>query len=266
MASRTKARIIPPRRGTPGGTAVAARPRNIAHLKTMCSNCNLRELCLPCCGLSRAEMDVANELVFNRSRVRRGESLYRAGDRFTALYAVRNGFFKSTILLEDGRRDQVIGFSMTGEILGMDGIGSERHSCNTIALEDSDVCAIPFAGLQKLARAIPGLQRQFQRMMSREIVREQGVMLLLGSMKADERLAIFLLNLSRRFALHGYSPSKFDMRMTREEIGSYLGLTLETVSRTLSRFQDDGLISVQQKFVRILDNAGLDRMTGRQPD
>lgn len=266
MASRTTARIIPARRGTPGGSAVAARPRNIARLKTMCSTCNLRELCLPCCGLSRAEMDLANDLVFNRSRLRRGESLYRSGDRFTALYAVRNGFFKSSVLPEDGRRDQVIGFAMTGEILGMDGIGSERHTCNTIALEDSDVCAIPFAGLQNLAREIPGLQRQLQRRMSREIVREQGAMLLLGSMKADERLAIFLLDLSRRFALHGYSPSKFDMRMTREEIGSYLGLTLETVSRTLSKFQEEGLIGVRQKFVRILDNAGLDRMIGREPD
>jgi CRP/FNR family transcriptional regulator len=266
MPSKTAVRIVPARRRAPADSAVAARSGNVAHLKTLCSTCNLRELCLPCCGLTRTEMDFAKRLVFNRSRVRRGESLYRSGDRFSALYAVRDGFFKSTVLLEDGRRDQVIGFSMTGEVLGMDAIGTERHTCNAIALEDSDICAIPFAGLQKLAREIPGLQRQFQRMMSREIVREQGVMLLLGSMKAEARLAIFLLNLSRRFAAHGYSPSKFNLRMTREEIGSYLGLTLETVSRTLSKFQEQGLIGVRQKFIRILDNAGLDRLMRGEPD
>jgi CRP/FNR family transcriptional regulator len=229
----------------------------------MCSTCNLRELCPPCCGLTRAEMDVADRLVFNRPRVRRGESLYRTGDRFTSLYAVRNGFFKSTALLENGR-DQVTGFSMTGEVLGMDGIGPERHSCNTIALEDSDVCAISFARLQELAHEIPSLQRHFHKTMSREIVREHGVMLLLGSMNADERLAMFLLNLSQRFAARGYSPSEFNLRMTREEIGSYLGLKLETVSRTFSKFQEEGMIGVQQKFIRILDSACLARVMGRQ--
>src|ERR1035438_3054623 len=110
---------------------------------------------------------------------------------------------------------------MTGEVMGMDGIGPERHTCNAIALEDSDVCAIPFAGLQRLAHEIPSLQRQFHKTMSRAIVHEHGVMLLLGSMNADERLAIFLLNLSRRFATRGYSPSEFNLRMTREVIGSY---------------------------------------------
>jgi CRP/FNR family transcriptional regulator, anaerobic regulatory protein len=195
--------------------------------------------------------------------VRRGESLYRAGDRFTSLYAVRNGFFKSTAVLENGR-DQMTGFSMTGEVLGMDGIGPERHTCNTIALEDSDVRAIPFARLQALAHEIPSLQRHFHRMMSSEIVREQGVMLLLGSMNAEERVAMFLLNLSQRFATHGYSPSEFNLRMTREEIGSYLSLKLETVSRTFSKFQEGGLIGVQQKFIRILDRSGLEYVMVRE--
>jgi CRP/FNR family transcriptional regulator len=228
----------------------------------MCSTCNLRELCLLCCGLTRSEMDVADRLVFNRSRVRRGESLSRTGDRFTYLYAVRNGLFKSTALLENGC-NQVIAFSMTGEVLGMDGIGPERHTCNTIALEDSEVCAISFARLQKLAHEIPSLQRHFHRMMSREIVRKHRVMLLLGSMIAEERLAMFLLNLSQRFAARGYSPSEFNLRMTREEIGSYLGLKLETVSRTFSKFQEDGLIGVHQKLIRILDRAGLERVMDR---
>jgi len=148
----------------------------------------------------------------------------------------------------------------------MDGIAPERHTCNTIALEDSDVCAIPFARLQELAHEIPGLQHHFHRMMSREIVREHGVMLLLGSMNAEERLAMFLLNLSQRLAARGYSPSEFNLRMTREEIGSYLGLKLETVSRTFSKFQEEGLIGVQQKFIRIRDSAGLERVMGRELD
>jgi CRP/FNR family transcriptional regulator len=152
---------------------------------------------------------------------------------------------------------------MTGEVVGLDGIGPERHSCNTSALEDSDVCVIPFARLQELAREIPSLQRHFHKIMSREIVREHGVMLLLGSMNADERLAMFLLNLSQRFAAQGYSPSEFNLRTTREEIGSYLGLKLETVSRSFSKFQEQGMIGVQQKFIRILDSAGLERMMRR---
>jgi CRP/FNR family transcriptional regulator, anaerobic regulatory protein len=263
MATNTPLRIVSATRRAPLESAAALEPGKMAQFRTMCSTCNLRELCVPCCGLTRSELDIAERLVFNRSRVRRGESLYRAGDRFTSLYAVRNGFFKSTAVLENGR-DQMTGFSMTGEVLGMDGIGPERHTCSTIALEDSDVCAIPFVRLQALAREIPSLQRHFHRMMSREIVREHGVMLLLGSMNAEERVAMFLLNLSQRFAAHGYSPWEFNLRMTREEIGSYLSLKLETVSRTFSKFQEEGLIAVQQKFIRILDNAGLERVMERE--
>jgi CRP/FNR family transcriptional regulator len=262
MTANTARRINPTRQRTPMDPATAFRSGNLAQCPTKCSTCNLRELCAPCCGLTRPEMDTAVQLVFNRARVRRGESLYRKGDRFTALYAVRNGFFKSTALLENGR-DQVIGFAMTGEVLGMDGIGPELHTCNATALEDSDVCAISFAMLQKLAHQIPSLQRQFHRAMSREIVRERGVMLLLGSMNAEERIAMFLLNLSQRFAARGYSRSEFYLRMTREEIGSYLGLTLETVSRIFSKFQQEEMIEVQQKLIRILDSAGLHRVMGR---
>lgn len=263
MTINSSARVFPLRRRAPVESAVAPEPDKIAQCRSACSSCNLRELCPPCCGLTRAEKEVADRLGFTRSRVRRGDTLYRAGDRFTSLYGVRNGYFKSTAVLENGR-NQVTGFSMTGELLGMDGIGPERHTCNTIALEDSDVCAIPFAGLQELVHEIPSVQHHFHRMMSREIVREHGVMLLLGSMNADERVAMFLLNLSQRFAARGYSPSEFNLRMTRGEIGSYLGLKLETVSRILSKFQEEGLIGVQHKFIRILDGAMLERVMGRE--
>ena len=263
MTSNTTVRGIPLRRGTPGGSAAVFASDEIGRCRTVCASCSLRELCAPCCGLSAAEKEVADRLPFGRMRLRRGEILYRAGDRFTALYAVRSGFFKSTALLENGR-DQVTGFAMTGEVLGMDGIAPEQHSCNTVALEDSEVCAIAFAGLLALAQELPSLQGHFYKMMSREIVREHGMMLQLGSMNAEERLAMFLLNLSQRFAARGYSASEFNLRMTREEIGSYLGVKLETVSRTLSRFQEQGLIAVQQKFVRILDRTGLEGVLRRE--
>jgi CRP/FNR family transcriptional regulator len=231
---------------------------DLAHLRTACSSCSLRELCLPM-GLAREEIERLDRLVLTRRRVKRGEYLYRTGDGFASIYAVRSGFFKSNVNLEDGR-DQVTGFHMPGEILGLDGIGTERHSCNAVALEDSEVCAIPFGRLEEMSRELRSLQHQFHKMMSREIVRDQGVMMLLGTMRAEERLAAFLLNLSQRFVTRGYSPSEFHLRMTREEIGSYLGLKLETVSRIFSKFQAEGLIEVQQKRIRVRDADGLKRM------
>ncbi len=227
----------------------------LAELKAACANCNLRELCLPA-GLSQKELEQLDSLVSVRRKVKRGEALYRAGEPFDAVYAVRSGFFKSRVTYEDGR-DQVTGFSMAGEILGMDGISQGSHNCDAVALEDSEVCSIPYAHLEDLSREIDGLQRHFHKVMSREIVRESGVMMLLGVMRAEERIAAFLLNLSQRLSARGYSPMEFHLRMTREEIGSYLGLKLETVSRAFSKFQADSLIEVDQKHVRILDIAGL---------
>ena len=236
----------------------------VSKVRTQCSSCGLRELCLPC-GLSGADLDRLDELVYTRRRVKKGESLYQAGDVFKSLYAVRSGFFKSGVLLEDGR-DQVTAFHMPGELIGMDGIGSDRHTNNVVALEDSEVCIIVFSSLERAAMEVPALQRQFHKVMSRELVRDQGVMMLLGTMRAEERLASFLLNLSQRFVARGYSQTEFNLRMTREEIGSYLGLKLETVSRIFSRFHEEGLIAVQQKHVHILDVAKLTRLLGRQLD
>ena len=235
----------------------------LAVIKTACSNCNLRELCLPV-GLSDREMMRLDDLVSTRKRVRRGEHLYRAGQEFDSIYAIRSGFFKTDVFLEDGR-EQVTGFQMAGELMGLDGISAERHTCNAVALEDSEVCTIPFSRLEVLSREMATLQQHFHKVMSREIVRDHGVMMLLGTMRAEERLAAFLLNLSQRFTARGFSPAEFYLRMTREEIGSYLGLKLETVSRAFSRFQDEGLIAVQQKHIRILDIPGLKRLMVHQP-
>ena len=226
-----------------------------AELKTACANCNVREICQPA-GLTLEELDQLDALVDVRRNVRRGDTLYRAGEPFNALYAVRSGFFKSRITYEDGR-DQVIGFSMAGEILGMDGIGQDTHNCDAVALEDSEICSIPYGRLEELSREISSLQRHFHKIMSREIVRESGIMMLLGVMRAEERIAAFLLNLSQRLNARGYSPVEFHLRMTREEIGSYLGLKLETVSRAFSKFHKEDLIEVDQKFVRIKSIEGL---------
>jgi CRP/FNR family transcriptional regulator, anaerobic regulatory protein len=222
---------------------------NIAQLRTACSSCSLKELCLPA-GLDRHELDRLDTLVNRKRPIKRGDYLYRSGSALQSLYAVRSGFLKSCVLHDDGR-EQVAGFHMMGELLGMDAIGTGKHVCDAVALEDSDVCEIPFNDLEQLSRDIPALQQHFHRIMSREIARDYGVMLLLGSMRAEERLAAFLLNLSQRFAARGYSSTRFNLRMTREEIGSYLGLKLETISRAFSRFQDEGLISVQNKSIEL---------------
>ena len=235
--------------------AQLAAPISIATLRAACSRCNLRELCLPE-GMNEQEIDQLDKAFGTRRRIKRQQFLYRAGDLFESIFAIRSGSFKTDIVLEDGRA-QVTGFQMIGEILGLDGISNDVHACNAVALEDSEICAIPFARLESLSREIHTLQRHFHKVMSREIVRDHGVMMLLGTMRAEERLAAFLLNLSQRFTARGFSHTEFYLRMTREEIGSYLGLKLETVSRAFSRFQEEGHIAVQQKHVRILNVDGL---------
>ncbi|MDR2926564.1 MAG: fumarate/nitrate reduction transcriptional regulator Fnr [Azoarcus sp.] len=238
-------------------------PVTLTGLKKACSQCNLFELCLPF-GISETDFLRLDDLVGSQRKIKRQQPLYRSADPFEAIYAIRAGSFKSDVLLEDGR-EQVTGFQMTGEILGLDGIGTGVHSCNAIALEDSEVCVIPYARLEEFARSIEGLQHQFHKIMSREIVRDHSMMLLLGSMRAEERLAAFLTNMSQRCTARGFSPTEFHLRMTREEIGSYLGLKLETVSRAFSHFQEKGLISVQQKHICILDAEGLKKLIQHQP-
>jgi CRP/FNR family transcriptional regulator len=220
-----------------------------------CSSCNLRELCLPG-GVCAEDLERAQTIVYARRKVRRGESIFAAGDPFKAVYAVRSGFFKTSIVDGDGR-EQVTGFFMGGELLGLDGIGAGSHNGTASALEDSEICVMPYALIEEMARELPSLQRRLHSVLAREIVRDHGVMMLLGSMRAEERLAAFLTNLSKRFLRRGFSPAEFHLRMTREEIGSYLGLKLETVSRLFSQFQKDGLIEVEQKHVRIKDAAAL---------
>lgn len=224
-------------------------------MKVACSNCNLRELCMPM-GFSVEEMQKLDQLVATRKRIKQGEMLFSDGDPFHALYAIRTGFFKTSVSVEDGR-EQVTGFQMAGEMIGLDGIVNDKHSCNAIALESAEVCVMPFANVEALSREFPAMQRHVHKMMSREIVRENSVMMLLGNMRAEERIAAFLLNLVQRLHARGFSQTELTLRMTREEIGSYLGMKLETVSRTFSKFADEGVIEVKQRYVRILKPAVL---------
>ncbi len=226
-----------------------------SNLKIACASCNLRELCLPL-GLSISELDKVERLVALRRKLKRSDTLFRIGDPFESLYAVRVGLLKSTVVTGEGR-EQVTGFHMTGEIIGLDGISTAHHACDATALEDSEICVIPYRHIEDIATQVPSLRNHFHRVMSREIVRDHGVMLVLGTMMAEERMATFLLNLSQRFEVRGYSTSEFVLRMTRAEIGSFLGLKLETVSRVLSRFVKEGLLEVDQKRIRIVNAEGL---------
>lgn len=224
-----------------------------------CSRCNQSGLCLSA-GLGPDDISRLDTVIGGRQRIARGQHLYRSGDPFSAIHVVTSGFFKTTISTEDGQH-QVIGFQMAGEILGMDGIHTELHSCNAVALEDSEVCLIDFADLVRLSSQVPTLQHRLHKIMSSEIVRDQSVIMLLGTMHAEGRLAAFLLNLSQRLTARGYSPRDFHLRMSRTEIGSYLGLKQETVSRGFSRLQDEGVISKQNRHIRILDMPMLKKLT-----
>jgi CRP/FNR family transcriptional regulator len=245
------------------------RPRDIAPVKPVvlhvkstvaCSSCCLKGACLPC-GLGAADLGRFDEITTSKRKVSRGASLYQIGDRFESLYAVRSGAFKTVGVSWHGD-EKVTGFYLSGEILGLDAINGGNHGFNAVALEDGEVCVIPFQRLEQLATTIPALQHQLFRLLSSDISRDQGLMLLLGSMTAEQRVAAFLLSLSRRHQRLGFSPSRFVLRMTREEIGNYLGLTLETVSRLFSRLQRDGLIAVQQRDIELRNADRLREMVG----
>ena len=235
---------------------------NPSAIKVACSNCNLRELCMPV-GLTDQDLARIEEVVKTKRKIKRGTHLFKDGQAFTSLYAIRTGFFKTCVATEDGR-EQVTGFQMAGEIMGLDGIVSDHHTCDAVALEDAEVCVMPFDRIEELSREIKSLQHHVHKIMSREIVREHGVMLLLGSMRAEERLAAFLLNLVQRLQARGFSRSELILRMTRDEIGSYLGMKLETVSRTFSKFADEGIIEVKQRHILIQDAEALRRLVNPQ--
>jgi len=233
---------------------------NIANIKSACRDCSLRELCLPL-GLNESDLDALDKLIKRRRRLVKGETLYRFGDKLVLLYAIRQGCIKTTGLLEDGRV-QVTGFYFPGELLGIDAFNTDLHPCNAEVLDTTEVCEIPYHDLEDLALKIPGLQHQLFRIMSREIVRDEQMLMMLGRMTAEERLAACLLSFCQRRRNLGESGNEFRLSMSRQDLGDYMGLALETVSRLFSRFQDDGLISVQGRIVRIHDISRLRQLAG----
>ncbi|OFV48876.1 fumarate/nitrate reduction transcriptional regulator Fnr [Oligella sp. HMSC09E12] len=227
-----------------------------------CSQCMSNHLCMPA-GLNAQETEKLTELVKERIRIPKNQVLFQAGDSFSAIYSVRSGSLKTQLESENGHI-QITGFSLPGELIGFDGIATQTHSSTAMAMEDSEVCVIRLDDLDRLAQSIPALNSQLRQLMGNEINRSHHMALPLGSLKSDQRVAAFILNMVDRLARLGYSSSEFILRMTREEIGVYLGLTLETVSRLLSRFAREGLITVEQKEIRVLDRAGLQALIKKE--
>ena len=220
----------------------------------------LSEICLPL-GMARNDVSRLDELIKERIRLPKGTALFHLGDKTEAVYGIRSGSIKTQ--LEDASGQvQITGFLLPGEILGMDGLVDNTHVSHAIALEDSEVCVIRLEEMDRLSLQLPVLQQQFRRLMSKEINRSHLLVMSLGALRSEQRLAAFLLNLSHRLAALGYSPYEFVLRMSREEIGNYLGLTLETVSRLFSRFAREGLLKIQQREVHILDMQALRALAG----
>ncbi len=229
-----------------------------------CAGCRFRELCLPF-GLNEDDLNRLDQIIARRRRVARDEPLYRTGETFHYLHAVHFGHFKTAQVNLRGQQ-QVTGFQMAGDMLGLDAIASGRHSCTAVALDDAEVCEIPYARLGDLFSQMPALLQHFHRILSQEIMREQSVMLFLSNMRAEQRFALFLLNLSGRYAARGYAASSFSLRMSREDIGDYLGLTIESISRLLSRFRRAGWVKVANREVTLLDRAALEALASGEAD
>lgn len=237
---------------------------DLTEVKAQCQHCDMNPVCHPP-ALDAAQLDSLDQWFPTRRRLKRGESLYEIGEPFNAIYAVRSGFFK-TLLPSPQQRDQVTGFQMTGEILGLDGIGNGFHACRAVALEGSEVCMMPYGTVDELATSLPTLHAHLNKLMSQRIVQDQSAFQILANLRSESRLASFLMDLGKRFSDLGYSPHSFVLRMTREEIGSYLGLSLETVSRLFSRFQEEGLVDVQTRHLHITNPETLAELAaGRHP-
>lgn len=222
---------------------------DFSKIKVSCSDCNLHELCLPR-GLEMEDLQELERLIKRTHPLQTGEYLFRAGQEFENIYALRSGSVKLNLMDEQGN-DQILGFYFPGEILGLDAIHNKRHQCSAVALETSSYCAFPFSDLSEICQSVPELQNQLFRLMSRELSHENELLLTIGTKNAEERLATFLITLSSRFHRLGYSSREIKLSMSRQEIANYLGLTIETVSRIMSRFQREEVIGVNRKQVHI---------------
>ena len=224
---------------------------NLKSLKTSCENCSLSELCLPR-GLAKDDLEQLDNMVQHKRPLKKGEYLFHVGQPFQSLFAVRSGSVKVFLPTARGE-EQIVGFHMPGELLGLDAMGHDTHSCTAVALETTSVCELPYRRMQDLCKQIPALSEQFMSLISDEITGEHAMLLMLGKKTAEVRVATFLLNLSSRFKRRGFSANEFNLSMSRHDIANYLGLAVETVSRLFTRFQDDGVVEVHRRLIQIKD-------------
>lgn len=229
-----------------------------------CKDCSLAMLCLPL-SMDLNDLNALDEIVKRSRPLKKGEFLFRQGDTFNSVYAVRSGSLK-TFSITDCGEEQITGFHLPSEFVGLSGMDTDNYPVSAIALETTSICEIPFDRLDDLSASLPQLRRQLMRIMSREIRDDQQMMLLLSKKTADERIATFLVNLSARFRSRGYSPYQFRLAMSRNEMGNYLGLAVETVSRVFTRFQQSSLLSAEGKEIHILNLIELCALAGGSID
>ena len=231
---------------------------DLASLRRGCAQCSLQQLCLPA-GIGAQELVRLDEIVRRRRPMEKGDRLFRFGDALSAVYVARDGAFK-TVSLNEAGDEQVIGFHLPGELVGLDALGSGLHRCEAVALTPANVCEVPFDDLANVAAQLPSLQQQLMRVIGQSVGRDHDHMEILVRRQANERIALFLHGLGERLRHIGHSGTDFRLPMSREDIASYLGLALETVSRGFSRLQEDGVISVFGRRVEIVDLPELNRL------
>lgn len=225
-----------------------------------CQDCSISQLCIPF-TLNESELDQLDQIIERKKPIQKGQELFKAGDELRSLYAIRSGTIKSYTITEQGD-EQITAFHLAGDLVGFDAITDDQHPSFAQALETSMVCEIPYEILDDLSGKMPKLRQQIMRLMSNEIKGDQEMILLLSKKNAEERLAAFLYNLSTRFSQRGFSPREFRLTMTPGDIGNYLGLTVETISRLLGRFQKSEILSVKGKYITILNHAELMELAG----
>lgn len=231
---------------------------DLAQLRRGCSQCSLHQLCLPA-GIDSRELERLDEIVKRKRPIERGERLFRLGDSLQAVYVAREGAFKTITLTEEGE-EQVIGFHLPGELIGLDALGSGAHRCEAVALGPAQVCEVPFDDLSTVAAQLPSLQMQLLRVIGQSVGRDHDHLEMLVRRQANERIALFLHGLGERLRHLGQSPTDIRLPMSREDIARFLGLALETVSRGFTRLQEDGVIAVHGRRVEIVDPVELNRL------
>jgi len=237
---------------------------DINSIKVVCKDCSLQQLCLPK-SIEEEDIDQLERIIERKLPLKRGTHLFKEGDSFKSIYVVRAGSLKSYSSTIDGQ-EQITGFHLPGELIGLEAIGKGFHPCSAKTLETSSVCELPFTDLESLSHQLPSLQQQLLKLMSNEILEDQELMLLLGKKTAEARLAAYLLSISERFKQRGFSSSEFYLSMSRNDIASYLGLAVETVSRMFTRFQEEGLIDAERKHIILNDKEKLRQLAGITPN